>query len=204
VDDYPSCNLLVRTSALRTLGGFRTDYWPGEDTLLCMDLVHSLGGRIVYEPRVLVYHHRRPLFLPHLRQVGRYALHRGFFARRFPATSRRIGYLIPSLFVLGLVAGAPMAVWNQTLRLLYLSAVSLYALATLLNCIDRHPGRWLLTWFGMIATHLVYGTRFLQGLVFGATPSTVQRFDHPSENPSATHPGASSPHQASPAREARR
>jgi glycosyltransferase involved in cell wall biosynthesis len=76
-DDLPSCNLMIRTELFRELGGFRTDFWPGEDTILCADVVHRLGKRFFYDPWVSVEHHRRPLFLPHLRQIGRYAMHRG-------------------------------------------------------------------------------------------------------------------------------
>ena len=105
IDDFPSCNLLVRTDLLKEIGGFSTRYWPGEDTILCLEIVKR-GKSILYDPRVQVHHHRRRLFLPHLRQVGRYALHRGYFVRKFPETSRRPSYMIPSLFVLGLVGGA--------------------------------------------------------------------------------------------------
>ena len=53
VDDYPSCNLLVRKTILDKIGGYRTDFWPGEDTLLCKDIVDR-GKRIVYDPWVVV------------------------------------------------------------------------------------------------------------------------------------------------------
>ncbi|MDD5669973.1 MAG: glycosyltransferase, partial [Candidatus Omnitrophica bacterium] len=35
VDDFPSCNLLVRKSVVKEAGGFKSNYWPGEDTVLC-------------------------------------------------------------------------------------------------------------------------------------------------------------------------
>ena len=41
VDDYPSCNLLVRTDILRKIGGYRTDFWPGEDVYFCY---RKMGG----------------------------------------------------------------------------------------------------------------------------------------------------------------
>lgn len=97
VEDYPSCNLFVRKDVLDKIGGYRTDFWPGEDTLLCKDIVDS-WKRIVYDPWVIVYHHRRPLFLPHLRQLGRYAFHRGYFCKRFPSNSLRLSYFVPTAF----------------------------------------------------------------------------------------------------------
>ena len=185
VDDYPSCNLFARTDDLRRLQGFRIDFWPGEDTYLCMELVHKLGKKIMYEPRALVYHHRRKLFLPHLRQVGRYGLHRGYFARRFPATSRRIAYMVPSLFVLGLIGGGLLSFWSRGLSRLYLSGIIAYAALTLLFSASRQPLVWLVTWIGMVLTHLVYGTRFVMGFLSRRLPSEVERFDHPSEETAA-------------------
>jgi glycosyltransferase involved in cell wall biosynthesis len=183
VDDFPSCNLLVRASVLREVGGFRTDFWPGEDTYLCMDIVKRLGLKIVYDPRVHVYHHRRRLFLPHLRQIGRYALHRGYFAKRFPSTSRRIGYMMPSLFVAGLILGIPLALCSNLLRTLYFSVLAIYGMVTLLSCISLNPLTWLLTWVGLMMTHGVYGIRFMMGLLTDRLPGEVKRFDHPSEKP---------------------
>ena len=180
-DDLPSCNLMIRTSLLQQLGGFRTDFWPGEDTILCSDVVHRLGKRIVYDPWVAVEHHRRPLFLPHLRQIGRYAMHRGYFVRRFPSTSRRVGYMVPSLFVLGLISGAAAAAAWAPLRPWYKAGLLVYLAVTLLASFHYRPLRWLVTWLGVMATHVVYGVRFLQGLCSRQMPCEVRRFDHPSE-----------------------
>ena len=104
VDDYPSMNFIVRKSDFEAVGGFDSHFWPGEDTKLCLDLTYKLGKKIIYDPEVLVYHHRRALFRPHLRQIGRYGLHRGHFARVLPRTSRRLSYFIPSLFTIFVLA----------------------------------------------------------------------------------------------------
>jgi glycosyltransferase involved in cell wall biosynthesis len=186
VDDLPSCNLLVRTSVLRELGGFNTRYWPGEDTILCSDIVHRLGYQMFYDPWAVVYHHRRPLFGPHLRQIGRYALHRGFFARRFPETSRRISYMLPSLLVLGIAFGWLAGLIHAVLGYLYLGTVSAYLLITFLGAFNRRPATWFMTWAGIVATHMVYGIRFLQGLCSRRMPCETARFDHPSETVKAT------------------
>lgn len=185
VDDFPSCNLFVRTDLLRTINGYRTDFWPGEDTLLCADIVLTAKKRIVYDPWVLVYHHRRPLFGPHLRQLGRYALHRGHFAKRFPNTSLRLSYLIPSFFVAGVVVGFPLACLYPLLRTLYLTVLGLYAGLTFITCASLNVRLWLITWLGVMASHLVYGVRFAQGLLSKRMPCEVETFDHPSESTTA-------------------
>lgn len=181
VDDFPSCNLFVRTEVLAQLGGFRTDFWPGEDTYICLEIVKRLKKKIVYDPRVEVLHHRRKLFLPHLRQVGRYALHRGYFARHFPETSRKLSYALPSLFVLGLVFGGIVSAVCPFCRYVYLGALLLYGVLTLVSCARANPVSWGLTWLGVISTHVWYGVRFLSGLLVRELPSEVRKFDHPSE-----------------------
>lgn len=182
-DDLPSCNLLARRNALEAIGGFRTDYWPGEDTLLCLALRRDLNLKIIYDPWVAVRHHRRALFRPHLRQIARYARHRGFFFRHFPETSRRVSYTLPSLFVLGLVLGPVAVLFLPALRPVYLGIVGFYLAATLLGSFDRRFKIWMLTWAGILATHLVYGTFFMLGLPARKMPEALTPFDHPSERP---------------------
>lgn len=181
VDDVPSCNLFVRRETLLAINGYRTDFWPGEDTILCIDIVFGQKKRIVYDPWAIVYHHRRPLFGPHLRQIGRYALHRGHFAKRFPSTSLRFSYLIPTLFVLGLVVGLPLAFLHPWLFTAYFAVVALYGFITLVSSVSLSPSLWFMTWLGVMATHVVYGTRFLMGLLSRHMPCEVERFDHPAE-----------------------
>ncbi len=191
IDDYPSCNLAVRSSAFRAVGGFSTRYWPGEDTILCSDIVHKQNLRLVYDPWALVYHHRRALFLPHLRQIGRYALHRGYFAKRFPETSRRVSYMMPSLFVIGLAVGLPLSFCSVVLAHIYCAAVATYAVLTLLSTVHYKPHVWLVTWLGVVVTHLVYGMRFMMGLCAFRMPCEVMRFDHPAEVTVKTEPSTS-------------
>ena len=181
INDYPSCNLFVRKKLLDKIGGYRTDFWPGEDTILCSDIVIKENKRIVYDPWAVVYHHRRPLFLPHLRQIARYALHRGHFAKRFPETSFKFSYLIPSLLVCGIICGIPLCLLFNPLWYLYTGIITIYLLITLLSSFSLRPHMWLITWLGIITTHLVYGVRFLQGLLAKRMPCETGRFDHPSE-----------------------
>lgn len=165
VDDFPTCNFLVRKSIMDSLGGFGVKFWPGEDTKLCLHIVRDLGKKIIYTPRVLVYHHRRPLFIPHLRQVRGYGLHRGYFAKRFPHTSRRFPYFIPSLFVIGLSLGWLFGLIQPLFYKIYFGTILFYLLIVLLTSLkNRDPKKVLLVFFGIIATNLTYGVLFLKGL----------------------------------------
>jgi len=166
-DDLPSCNLLIRKSVFENLGGFDTKLWPGEDTKLCLDIVHKLGLKIVYDPQVLVYHHRRPVYKSHLKQIANYALHRGYFVKKYPETSLKISYFIPSLFLIGLIFGFVLSVFNLQFRSLYLSSVILYSFLVFVSSINKNFMLFLLTFSGIIFTHLTYGMFFIKGLISG-------------------------------------
>lgn len=99
VDDWPAYNFFVRTDPLRSVGGWGSRYYGGEDTKLCLAL-REAGYRIAYEPDVIVYHHRRPVFAALMRQTANVGRRRGSFVRRYPATSRRLIYFMPALAVL--------------------------------------------------------------------------------------------------------
>jgi len=166
VDDYPSVNLLVRKSILNQVGGFDTKYWPGEDTKLCLDITKKLKKKIIYDPNVIVYHHRRKLFLPHLKQVWGYGLHRGFFVKKFPETSLRIGYFVPSLFVLFVIFGLVFGLLNRNIMTLYAGVLSFYLLTVYIFGAKQKDLR--LASFvicGIILTHITYGLGFIKGLL---------------------------------------
>lgn len=166
VDDFPSCNLFVRKSVLDKIGGFRTDFWPGEDTLLCKDIVDS-GFRIVYDPWVVVNHHRRAFLGAHLRQLSRYAFHRGYFVKRFPSNSLHLAYFVPSVFVLGFLA----IPWLWPLY-------AIYGILLLITTFALNPLTWILTAFGVFVSHLCYGVKFVQGLCAKKAPCEFIGKDH--------------------------
>ncbi len=165
VDDYPTSNLLVRRSDFEASGGFDEEFYPGEDTVLCLKLTHELGKQILYVPNVLVYHHRRAVLVPHLRQVFSYAVHRGFFVKKFPKTSLRLQYFIPSIFTIFVVAGLIGSIFANWILYPYLSIMVLYMLLALVSsvkCLDVLIN--MLVFPGIISTHLTYGTGFMIGL----------------------------------------
>lgn len=171
VDDFPTCNLLVRKSVMEELGGFKTIFWPGEDTKLCLEITKKLGKKIIYDPSVLVYHHRRPLFLPHIRQVASYALHRGYFVKIYPLTSLKAAYFVPSLFLLCLLTGGFLSLLLSSLRTVYLAAVYLYLLLIFASTLHyKNPRLIQKVFLGIISTHIAYGIYFLKGLLLKRLP----------------------------------
>ncbi len=168
VDDWPSVNLMVRRREFLEVGGFDTHFWPGEDTKLCLSLIKNTGKRILYVPNLLVWHHRRAGLIRHLKQVGAYGLHRGYFAKRYPETSRRVSYFAPSA-LLALAIITPFAFWLPSgFSYPILASWVLYGVAMLIAFRDirRHESPKVAVaalWYSL-ASHLYYGARFVQGL----------------------------------------
>lgn len=164
VDDFPSVNLLVRKKSFKKVSGFDTDHWPGEDTKLCLDLINR-GGEIIYDPTVLVYHHRRAVLRPHLKQISRYATRRGYFARVFPQTSFRIGYLMPSFFAYGVIFGGILSFFFPIIKIAYCLLLIAYCFLLIISSIEvyfksKNAYLMFLVIISILATHLTYGFLF--------------------------------------------
>jgi GT2 family glycosyltransferase len=168
VDGLPSCNLLVRRDAFLRDAEASVRYWPGEDILLCMFASRD-GARIVYDPAALVYHHRRPVFGAHLRQVWSYGRFRGFFLRRLSTSQHDGVYAIPAVFVLA-HAGVLVALTRPRLRApAYLAVGTYVALAgwsALRAARAERANPWaVLT--GIYLTHVTYGAGTIVGWLRG-------------------------------------
>jgi len=165
-DDVHSCNFIARKTVLKETGGWNERYWPGEDTLICLAIKRQ-GKKLVEASDVVVYHHRRPLFAPHLKQVSRFGSHRGFFAKRFPENSFKLTYFLPSLFVLFLFAGVFASfIYSFFLNILLLVIGAYLVLGLITVLFEVKEAKLLLSvWLGVIATHVVYGLSFLAGFV---------------------------------------
>lgn len=169
IDDWPSVNLLVRKNVFKNIGGFDTTFWPGEDTKLCLDIVTD-GYRIIYDPAVIVYHHRATTCRKHISQVARYGLHRGHFVRRFPATSRRPTYFLPSLALTAVIGAVALGITTPDIRpILTLVLAALALLVLVFGVIEawrirRWPVALLYPWL-LIITHFTYSIMFIRGLL---------------------------------------
>jgi GT2 family glycosyltransferase len=168
VQDWPSVNLMVRRDDFLAIGGFDSPYWPGEDTKLCLDLIQKTRKTIMYVPEMQVWHHRRAGLGAHLRQVGGYGLHRGYFAKRYPETSRRLPYFIPTCFLVFFVSSALTPFLNTPLRIavyaIWVCYVAvMYAVWRDIRKYETVAVTGVAVMYVML-THLWYGGRFAQGL----------------------------------------
>lgn len=163
VKDWPAYNLFVRTNVMKKVGGWGSTYYGGEDTFICMKMLDY--GRLLYDPKVVVYHHRRPLFMPHLRQIFNVGIHRGYFFKRHPETSRRLLYLIPTALTLCFWILFFLSFTSPIILGIFLLSFGFFfgiAMSNVLSITDI-PGT-ILTSIGIITTHMAYGIGFLRGL----------------------------------------
>lgn len=171
VDDWSSVNLSVRKQAFAQIGGFNSEFWPGEDTKLCLDLIDKTKTKILYNPELIVYHHRREGLIRHLKQVGGYGLHRGFFAKKYPKTSFKFKYFVPTFFLIFIFLGGLTSFSNSYILNLYLLGWILYCLAILKAFFDikKHEKNNFViinAIYYIFLTHIVYGFKFIQGFIF--------------------------------------
>lgn len=164
-DDIPSVNLIIKREVFEAINGFDSNYYPGEDTKLCMDIVNS-GKKLIYDPTVLVYHHRRNLYKGHLKQVTNYAKHRGYFAKKLPQTSMRLTYFIPTFFTLGVICGPILSAVFPFLWWIYGGVLAIYfilAAYSLRTC--KSVRLFFISLLGIFLTHIGYGVYFIRGLL---------------------------------------
>ncbi|MFH1745400.1 MAG: glycosyltransferase family 2 protein [bacterium] len=170
IDDWPSVNLSIRKKVFKEINGFDCEFWPGEDTKLCLDVIKN-NKKILYNPNLIVYHHRRAGLVKHLKQVSGYGIHRGFFAKKYPETSFKLKYFLPSLFLIFLFFGAVLSFADIIFFKIYLFGLVVYCLAILKALVDirKHEKNILVALnaiYYILFTHLVYGFKFIQGFVF--------------------------------------
>ena len=179
VNDWPSVNLIVRREIFEAVGGFGSEFWPGEDTLFCQKISQKTSKIILYEPELIIWHHRRKELQKHLRQIGNYGLHRGYFTKIFSGNSRKIIYFIPSLWVVFILTGFVVSLFIKWVSIFYLAGWISYfiVLAISLKDICRYEtksvGYCAIPY--ILLTHLWYGIKFVQGLITTKLISSLGR-----------------------------
>lgn len=165
VDDFPSVNFIVSKKAFFGVGGFNNDFWPGEDTKLCRDLIKN-NQKIFYSRELIVYHHRRNSLVSHLKQISNYGKHRGYFAKRFPENSFKPVYFGPSFFLIGNILLIFASLFSVFIFNIWASLILIYFILIIID-ISLRTRRLLeimTTVLLVFLSHLIYGSSFLKGL----------------------------------------
>ncbi len=166
VDDYPAYNMFVKRDVLIRVGGFGTKFYGGEDTAICIKLTNA-GEKIFYDPRIVVYHHRRRFPFEYLKQVGNVGMHRGYFVKKYPQTSLRFTYFGPAIltiFIFCLTVFITINVQTEVLFFLLLIFVATYVFVFLVSFIQSPFLISLILPFAILLHHFEYGLQFLRGL----------------------------------------
>ncbi|PIV08980.1 hypothetical protein COS31_02640 [Candidatus Roizmanbacteria bacterium CG02_land_8_20_14_3_00_36_15] len=186
VDDYPSMNFFIKKQVFKKLGGFNSDYWPGEDSKLCEDLVYKRKEKILYSPKLVVYHHRRNNLIAYLKQHANYGFHRGAFFAHGDRNSRRVSYLIPTLFIFYLFFFLLFIIYYLLFRIGFLTSYFLilafplliYSILNFLLIIQSFVNTKkiivsLVVFPVLFLTHLTYGIIFVKGFFVGKVKKNI-------------------------------
>lgn len=181
VNDYPSCNFIITKELYKRVGGFDGEYWPGEDTILCNNIMKA-NEKILYTPEALVYHHRRDLLFGHFKQLKGYAWHRGYFVKKFGGNSFELSYFIPSIFLLwtiflpiALTLKLPTLI-SDLIPVLSQTTITVLLIAPHILYFICLIGSWISSFslikgffkiVGIFLSHCVYGFFFIKGFLRG-------------------------------------
>jgi glycosyltransferase involved in cell wall biosynthesis len=135
VDDWPSVNLAIRKSTFLSVGGFNSEYWPGEDSIFCNDLTKA-DIEITMIPEAIVWHHRRRNFIQHILQAKGYGIHRGHFARKFPENSRKLKYFLPPIMFIATLINLLLLLGGIFSELQFFGVFA-YALTLMMGVVDN-------------------------------------------------------------------
>jgi hypothetical protein len=103
----------------------------------------------------------------HLKQVGAYGLHRGYFARHYPETSFRPKYFVPSAFALFVLLSLAALLIPIPAIELFKFGWGLYGIALLAGLFSimkyERPLVALASLVYVPVTHYYYGVQFIRG-----------------------------------------
>jgi GT2 family glycosyltransferase len=165
-----SCNLFFDGKALREAGGFDPKLGSCEENELLFRM-RAKGFRVFCAPSLYVWHRRRPIFRPFLREMFWYANGRGNFLRMNPR-SLRVAHLIPSAFALGLILGSASSLLGLLVEPFAFALGLYFALDAIVSTRAAIGGRVGLKAIpalmaAFFLSHMAYGIGLIYGLFGG-------------------------------------
>jgi cellulose synthase/poly-beta-1,6-N-acetylglucosamine synthase-like glycosyltransferase len=172
------CNLLARRDPVIELGGFNEKLYPNEENAL-MDELQKRGGKLIYDPDLIVHRHPRPTLKAFCKMLMNYGRGRAEQFRLHPTINSAANF-VPPAFVLYLLA-VPFLAWRFPFSVFhfpfsifvlplfaYAAAVLVQALAAVGKQIHWLPGISLL----IFLSHILYGLGFWHGCFTKPKPPT--------------------------------
>lgn len=96
VPELPTVNFCLKKSIFEKTGGFNINFWPGEDSVICNQIIMN-GNKIYYFSNLCVYHYRRSTLVKHFKQISRYGYNRGYLIFKLKKSFSYF-YLLPIIF----------------------------------------------------------------------------------------------------------
>ncbi len=159
------CNLLARRDALLELGGFNESLYQNEENAL-MDELQKRGGKLLYDPELIVHRHPRPTFKAFCKMLLNYGRGRAEQFRLHPTPGSAPNF-VPPLFCLFLAAlpFLPAVFWCV------LAAYGVVVLVQALVLLPLKKILWLPQIMGLIfVSHVIYGIGFWRGCLTKPEP----------------------------------
>lgn len=163
--DMASSNLIIKRDVAEECNYFDEQYYPGEDTILCFNVTEK-GYKIIFSKDIIVYHHRRPLFWPHLKKIAETAEIKTQILRRFKK-QQKLFYFAPSAFLILIVMLVLLSfahIYFFTVLLLILSAYFSVVIGDIIFCKNYNPINIVVINISVFLTHIFYGFGFIKGL----------------------------------------
>lgn len=152
------CNLLARRDAMLELNGFNEKLYPNEENAL-MDELQERGGKLIYDPELIVHRHPRATLRAFCRMLKTYGRGRAEQFRLHP-TANSIANFVPPVFVIYLLAVGFLPRWC-------LWPLAVYGIAVLIQAFAVVPVKKILWLPGVMAliflSHILYGIGFWRG-----------------------------------------
>lgn len=133
------CNLLARRSAMLELGGFNEALYPNEENAL-MDELQKRGGKLFYDPGILVFRRPRSSLKAFARMLMTYGRGRAEQFRLHPTPGSALNF-VPPLFCVYLAGLLAVLILAPSLGKLLLIPLAFYALALSVQALALIPCR---------------------------------------------------------------
>jgi succinoglycan biosynthesis protein ExoA len=158
------CNQLARRQAMLELGGFNEALYPNEENAL-MDELQKRGGKLIYDPQLLVYRRPRSNLKSFAKMLMTYGRGRAEQFRLHPTPGSAPNF-VPPLFCLYLLA-LPILTLTPVGKIC-LVPLAFYALAVLVQAVVLAAGGRVFQSLAaiplIVLTHILYGLGFWRGL----------------------------------------
>jgi succinoglycan biosynthesis protein ExoA len=160
------CNLMARKDAMLALGGFDEQLYPNEENAL-MDGLQKDGGKLLYDPEVVVYRRPRPTLKAFVRMLRTYGRGRAEQFRVNPTFGSVLNF-VPPLFCVYLLLTLVVLIGWPALGKFLLVPLALYGVIVVVHALAlAGRGKFLHAIASIpliVLTHVLYGYGFWRGL----------------------------------------